>query len=188
MKVSLLVALDIFISLESVFEISGTFCDKIMTFTHTDAQAALQHVVMVAFDGTDDGPLAKALDKAGCTMMHDLVGLPPADHDNCTHDKDDGVTAPLPAHLKNCIKAFQHCVMHHFNTGAALANEDCVSVTETQFDAFHVSPAFVVVQQGSAAAAVSGLTKYSVILREKVPTRLKRSIIFLPPYTKVQIL
>ena len=154
----------------SLEEFLTAFCDETMTFTRADAQAALQHVVTVAFDGTDDGPPAKALDKAGCTMTHDLVGLAPADCDSCTCDKDDGMTSPLPAHLKNHIKAFQHCVMCRFDPDTALANEDCVSVTKTQFDTFHVSPAFIAVQQGLAAAAVSGSTARDPL------TKFKKSI------------
>ena len=125
-----------------------------MSITRAASEAALKHVISTVLDYPDDGPLAKTLAEAGCAQIHDFIACAPEEHADMTCKKDDGSEGKLAVHVRNRVKAFQHCAMHRHNAGNAIT--DYQSVTQEEFDTFRISPAFIAVQHGLAAPAAAG--------------------------------
>ena len=133
-----------------------------MPFTRADARTALNHVVGTAFGGPDDGPLAKALEKAGHQDIRSVVSVTATELDELRYNDSTGAEVRVPRPCLAMIETLSLHVEHRVSEENPIGDA-WTSIAEGEFDAFRMSPCVLASRRGHSATTapppVSSATK-----------------------------
>jgi hypothetical protein len=111
-----------------------------VSMTRTEAKEAFNHVLDTVLDRGDSSSLKSSLKEDAITDIFDLVTVMDNVIDNLTYkDPDDKIYYPVKKGEKmllRCFLAYQHSFK------AATGDVNYKAITQTNFDSYHISPAY----------------------------------------------
>ena len=115
-----------------------------MVLTRQEAKVAFNHIMDNVLGHGDKTPLKSALQQESIEDIFALVTIDDSNINGLTFEDPSNADnhLPIPKGDKNLVRIFRDYVIHR-NTSGDPVNDNWTSVTQTDFDAFRINPAYV---------------------------------------------
>jgi len=116
-----------------------------MVLTRPQAQQAFNHVLDNVLGKDDTSPLKQSLASQGITNLFTFLNIDDATIQGLTHQRAANQAAvPILRADKSLVKVFLDYHVHRNSTGNPIADADWTTITQADFDEFHMSPDYAV--------------------------------------------